>query len=50
MVFSLKKHKNKAFQAFCDAEDLCVWLPEDKQDIAYQLFQTAVCTGYQPTH
>lgn len=35
-------HKRKGAEAFCEAEDLCMFLPEDKRDIAYQLFQSCV--------
>lgn len=35
-------HKRKAAEAFCEAEDLCLFLPNDKRDIAYQLFESCV--------
>ncbi len=35
-------HKRKAAEAFCEAEDLCMFLPDDKRDIAYQLFESCV--------
>ncbi len=35
-------HKRKAAEAFCEAEDMCVFLPDDKRDIAYALFQACV--------
>ncbi len=35
-------HKRKGAEAFCEAEDLCMFLPADKRDIAYQLFESCV--------
>lgn len=35
-------HKRKGAEAFCEAEELCMFLPEDKRDIAYQLFESCV--------
>jgi hypothetical protein len=38
----VKYHKEKAFRAFCEAEDTCIFLPSDKREIAYALFEAAV--------
>ncbi len=35
-------HKRKAAEAFCEAEDLCLFLPEDKKQIAYSILQGVV--------
>jgi hypothetical protein len=35
-------HKREAARHFCEAEDMCVFLPDDKRDVAYQLFESCV--------
>ena len=35
-------HKRRAAECFCDAEDMCLWLPDDKKQIAYAILEGVV--------
>lgn len=35
-------HKRRAAECFCDAEDMCMWLPDDKKQIAYAILEGVV--------